>query len=118
MSYNVVFEGTGEENSNTKGVRTWTSFKSREEFENFLLRGKNGDKVIAEGATREEAISMARETGVEDLVIAAVEGSITPEGRINREVLDMKLSTLKMVLGRRGKEGDSPLQNLLDSKNE
>jgi len=114
MSYNVVFEGTGEENSNTKGVRTWTSFKDKNELEDFLLRGLNGDIVVAEDVTEEEAISLTSETRVEDSVIAAIEGSVMPNGRVNREVLDMKLNTLKFMLGRRAKEGDLPVSFLDD----
>ena len=56
MRYYVVLEGTGEEKSNYKGVRTIRSLKSKEDFDRWKEKGGNKDIVIAENISEDEAI--------------------------------------------------------------
>jgi hypothetical protein len=60
--YNVVFEGTGGPNSNYLGIRTWTSFGSKKEFDEFMMRTGNKDTIVAEGVTEESAKDLTAET--------------------------------------------------------
>lgn len=61
--YNVCFEYT-EKAGGYAGVRTWTSFKSKEDWdakkEALLANGK--ERVIAEGVSDEESIEITRKT--------------------------------------------------------
>lgn len=104
MGYIVVFEGTGEPNSNTKGVRTWTSYEDENNFVQSLLNSENGDLVIASGVDPEEAIRLVEEARTEDRIAGAIEGSLNANGRLDRKILEMRLNTLAFCMGR-GKEG-------------
>lgn len=63
--YNVVFEGVGGDNSNYKGVRTITSFESKEAFDEWKKNSTNRDRVIAEGISDEEASEIAGQMTLE-----------------------------------------------------
>lgn len=62
--YNVVFEGTyegvGKPSSNLKGIRTWTSYESLDEFNEH--REDSKDTIIAEGVTEQEALKLVAQT--------------------------------------------------------
>ncbi len=62
MNYNVVFENLISETH--KGVRTWTSFKDKKDFDEWYNdKMKSWYKVIAEGFfSSEEAIRICDET--------------------------------------------------------
>ncbi len=73
MSYNVVLEyraATG----GFEGVRTWTSFLSKKEFEQWLDDSVlEKQKVLAEGVTREKAIEICDKTPIECRYAAAAQ---------------------------------------------
>jgi hypothetical protein len=63
MGYNVVFEGTGGPNSNYEGIRTWTTYASQEEFEEWRAAGRVGrDRIIAQGVSDQEANQLTAKT--------------------------------------------------------
>lgn len=63
--YNVVFEGQGGPNSNHAGIRTITSFESKEAFDKWKETSSNRDLVVAEGIPFEEASRLASNTSIE-----------------------------------------------------
>ena len=67
----VVFEGTGLQGSNHLGIRTWTQFKSQQEF-NESYRPYSRDNIVAEGVTEQEAIALVRQTSPAARVLAAI----------------------------------------------
>lgn len=62
MSYNVVFEYT-KATGGFEGVRTWTTFSSQEEFNQWLDDSVlEKQKVLAKGVTQEKAIEICDQT--------------------------------------------------------
>ncbi len=56
--YNVVFEYTERVDSH-QGVRTWTTYKNREEFQKFYTSERaERERVIAEGVSNKRAIEL------------------------------------------------------------
>ncbi len=98
--YNVVFEGVGGDKSNVKGVRTWTSFKSKEDFQEWLKETGHRDTVIAEGVAQDRAIELTRETS--DVArLRYVWHEATKEGHLNLPIGIMHLRNLSFDRGRR-----------------
>lgn len=89
MAYNVVFEGTGEEGSNYKGIRTFTSYESKEAFDK-RYREKNRDVIVGEGVSDEEAHNLCRQTTIEARADALLTASIDSEGNFNEQRFDME----------------------------
>jgi hypothetical protein len=94
----VVLQGTGEENSNVKGVRTRTSFASEAEFEGWMAESDNGDIVVARGVSDEVAGNLCRETPLSSLLDCAIHESTYQDGSVDPELLQIKLNNLAFVL--------------------
>lgn len=105
--YNVVFEGVGGENSNVKGMRTWTSFSSEAAFNEWKSKSKNADSVVASGVSEEDAISECRKTSIQAHINTAFAQS-TFAGDTNEARLQMHLKNLALL---RPEEVEKYLQN-------
>ena len=95
--YNLVFEGTGQENSNHLGIRTWTSFRDKEDYIQWMRESGNGDKILAEGVTQDEALKYIKQTRLADRTAAVVAASTTKDGEVNPTVLRFNLMNLLML---------------------
>ena len=63
--YNVVFETTGLREAK-KGIRTWTSYESKEDFQKrYDSERDKGESVIAEGGGEEECIQVCNNSDEE-----------------------------------------------------
>lgn len=96
IGFNVVFEGTDAPNSNHPGIRTWTYFASQEDFDQAMLEGRYGDRVIATGVSDEEAKKIASEARPIDFINAAFL-SANKGGVFNERVLQSKLWTFERL---------------------
>lgn len=95
--YNVVFEGIGtEKNGNYKGVRTWMTFDSEEDFEEWLGKRKINE-VYRKDVSCEEAITLCGQTPIEAYVDAAWEEAQLGDGEISEVLLDTKLEIARWV---------------------
>lgn len=94
-NFNVVFEGIGtDKGGNFKGVRTWMSFNSEDDFDKWLeKRGIN--EVYRKGVDQDEAIALCELTSIEAYVDSAFEDAQMEDGRYCLELLDVKLTTVK-----------------------
>ncbi len=61
--YNVVFEGTGGPKSNFPGIRTWTPFNSKADFD--AVRHNFNDIIVAEGVSRKTCLKLTAQTSGE-----------------------------------------------------
>jgi len=92
--YNVVFEGTGKERSNFLGVRTYSTWESREEYEKDKADPSfSRDRVVAEGVTPERAVEIIEQQDIAYSVLASIESS-TRGGVVQEGILAEKLSAL------------------------
>ena len=104
--YNVVFEGKGSRMGNYKGIRTWSTYESREDFVEKWENMDNPDTILAEGVTDEKAIEICSQTTLFDAANAAVRESLEND-KINLKKLDYELA--KIALSRR--ETNTPSNN-------
>ncbi len=95
--YNVVFEGTGNKTSNHIGIRTWTSFEDKKAFIRWMRKSKNGDKILAEGVTQDEALNYIKQTRLADQAAAVVATSTTKDGEVDPIALQFNLTNLLML---------------------
>jgi hypothetical protein len=105
--YNVVFcykEAAGA----YCGVRTWTTFKSKEEFDGWCTPDiQEREKVIAEGVSKDEAVRLTERTPAFCYFNVAVEKSRDSEtGVINPFILDMEMAKVAFALSHRAHRGD------------
>ncbi len=61
--YNVVFEGIGGPRSNFPGIRTWTTYESKADFDAF--RHNSDDIIVAEGVSRKTCLKLTAQTSAE-----------------------------------------------------
>ena len=95
--YNVAFEYT-EAAGGYKGVRTWTSYKDKEDFhKHYNDKMRALQRVIAEGISDEEAIKITSEIPLRCYAAAAVQEATMPDGSLNEEILDMEARNLAIV---------------------
>jgi hypothetical protein len=88
-SYNVVFSYT-EQTGGYCGVRTWSSFKSKEDFNNWYAPEIRAKKMILkEDVTDEEAIEICLQAPLSRWLAAAKEEATRPDGTINEHILEM-----------------------------
>ncbi len=109
--YCIVFEYTAQAGGYA-GVRTWTAVADKAEFDRFFteMGGKteNGQKimgnqlVLAEGATKEEALALTRQTPASSYVGAAFEEATHPvTGEFNPEIARRHLMNAGLLLSSR-----------------
>ena len=98
MSYNVVFEYT-KEAGGYAGVRTWTSFESKEAFQEWYTPNlQKRELVFREGVTSDEAIELTQQTPIECYITSCLEEATDPRtGEIDGEVLEMKLRAIQLA---------------------
>lgn len=96
--YNVVFVNTREAGA-YQGVRTWTSFEDKSDFEKWYTPDiKKINEVFAEGVTIDEAVRLCRQTPVPCLLTAALSEATDPEtGRVNEGILEMEIKNLALA---------------------
>ena len=87
--YNVVFEYT-EASGGRAGIRTWTSFSSKEAFQKSPRRDTK--KVIAEGVSDDEAKRLCAETPITSRINAAFAEATRPDGSISPIMLEIELA--------------------------
>lgn len=70
-TYYVVFEGTGEPGGNYKGVRTYRSFASKADFDNWRATSGNREKILTEGVSESQAIDLCMGQSISNIFRAA-----------------------------------------------
>jgi hypothetical protein len=98
LKYIVVFVGTGEDNSNVKGVRTITGFESEKEFNAWLAKTNNKDMVVAQGVEMDEAHELYDQTPVGSLLESAVRESVDPDGQMDTDRLEFELNNIALLM--------------------
>jgi len=83
------------------GVRTWSSYPSKVEFERWYVKsGRQEYDIVAQNVTEAEALRLCERTPLRNLVRAAVEDATDPEGIVHPEIARMKMMTV--MVARRG----------------
>jgi hypothetical protein len=93
-SYNVVFRYT-ESAGAYAGAITWTSFKSKADFDIWLNEKPLQDQeIIAENVSQDEAIQLVETTPSSTRINVAIAEATDSNGVINPERLRRKLMTV------------------------
>jgi hypothetical protein len=95
--YIVVFEGIGGPQSNTLGIRTFTEFSNKQDFDDFRKTSDSQDKVIAEGITLEEASEKIEEVGFKPYFDQAYTEANYGE-TFDWNIYNMHLENIKMLM--------------------
>ncbi len=89
--YNVVFVYT-EDAGGYEGNMTWTTFDSKEAFDEWYTDEiKRENRVVEEGVTEERALELVAQTPVACRIAAAVQAATGDNGEINEFALEMEL---------------------------
>lgn len=91
--YNVVFEGVGGKKSNSRGVRTWTTFDNRSHFSDWLDETKIRDRIVAEGVSEQLAVELCAQTTATAFLESAIREA-TINGVLDERLLSLKLDTI------------------------
>ncbi|OGH85481.1 MAG: hypothetical protein A2294_03040 [Candidatus Magasanikbacteria bacterium RIFOXYB2_FULL_38_10] len=106
LDYAVVFEYTAAAGGYA-GVRTWTAFKDKADFEQWLHKTDNkvlqNQKIVARGVSDDQAIRLVEETPIESYAAACVEESIR-SGHVSKFLLEMHLSSTAMAIAHSGRD--------------
>lgn len=85
--YNVVFE-YDETTGGAYGVRTWTSYVDQAEFEKSIHpKGHQGNVVVAQGVTQDEALNLTSLTPEICRLLCAIEQAYTNNPNPDEELL-------------------------------
>lgn len=102
--YLVVFEYT-EKAGGYKGVRTFTPYKSKEDFDRERLSIPNllsGEEIVLkEGISQKEVDDLIEGTPLKAYVAAAFEEAHMPTGEIHPEILEMHLMNTAVIAAKR-----------------
>lgn len=84
------------------GVRTWTPYPSKAEFDEWYGRvGRKEFDIVAQGVDEDYAVTLCERAPLRSHVRAVIEDSTNPEtGIVNLEIAKMKMMTV--MLARRG----------------
>lgn len=98
--YIVVFQYTTAAGGYA-GVRTWTPFPSKAEFDAFYTpEVKEQEEAVDQGVTEAEAIAACRKTPLRSYVAAATEESTDPvTGVVDFDVLRSRLHQVALARG-------------------
>jgi len=96
-SYIVVFRGRGDGMGNHKDILTWTKYRSLEEFNGMWEQTTNSDEIFAQGVTEEEAVELVRQTPIQAYVNSALLEATNPDGSINEDLLQRKLTDIALL---------------------
>ncbi len=94
--YNVAFANT-RASGGYEGIITWTTFKSKEEFDKWYTEDmKKTNRIVEEGITEERAIELTKQTSVTCRIAAAYQEAknCSPEGEINEKILRLELQNV------------------------
>ena len=96
--YNVVLQYTREVEG-YEGVRTWTSFRDKANFNEWCTQDiKKRQSAIAQGVTQNEAIEISRKTPLSYDFAVCLQKATSPETReINKKILEIELETMLLV---------------------
>lgn len=96
-AYNVVFVYT-KSAGHFAGIRTWTSYKSKEDFQK-QYKAKETEVILAEGVSEKECVKQTRSTDPLFRLAAAIGKSITGEiPSIDYDIFKFELFNLEMSL--------------------
>lgn|GEM_PF-2075091 len=102
--YNVVFCYT-KEAGGYRGVRTWTSYASKEEFDRlFTPERRAHETIVEEGVTSERAIELVDQTPVGCYIMAGIDDATDQEtGEVDPFILGMKLKSVAFLMAFSGR---------------
>lgn len=97
--YNVAFVYTRKAKKGYEGVRTWTTFKNKAEFEAWYTPEiKAKEEVLEEGISDERCIELVRKTPIACYAASAVQDATNQQtGKVNRHVLKMRLQQVALA---------------------
>lgn len=102
--YFVVFEYT-QKAGGYCGVRTYTSYSSKEEFDRERLKMPNllsGEMIVLdEGVSEKRREELIRKTPLASYVGAALEEATMPDGSLDPDLLELHLINAKVVIANR-----------------
>jgi hypothetical protein len=75
------------------GVRTWTRYKSEQEFQDSYKEREEKESVIARDVSPQEAVDLCNETPLRARVAACIFEATNPDKTIDVDVLTIKLET-------------------------
>jgi hypothetical protein len=96
--YNVAFRYTAKTGAH-RGVCTWTTFESKEEFDNWYTdEHREREEVIAKGVSNETCIELTRQTPLSSRLRVALHNSTNSEtGETNEFIFGLEIEKLKML---------------------
>src|SRR6266566_901109 len=98
MAYNVALVYTREAKG-YEGVITYTSFESKEDFDQYYTNDlKKKQRVLEEGISKERCIELVHQTPTACRIAAAIEDSILSTGELDEELLQGNLTNVQYIL--------------------
>jgi len=95
--YNVAFRYT-EKAGGYHGNVIWTSFESKEKFDEWYTDGIRADqKVVEEGISSERCMELVNEVPIACNVAACLDKATNSTGKLNPGVLEMELMNVAMA---------------------
>lgn len=89
--YNVAFRST-KATGGYKGVVTWTSFESEDDFKAWYTDDiKTQQEIVEAGVSQERCIELSRSTPAISRVTASIQDATDDEGNVHPEILFRKL---------------------------
>ena len=97
-NYNVVLQYTRSAGAYA-GVITWRSFESKVKFDDWIKStGLNNQKVVTEGVSVDEAITLCRKTPLASHMAAAAAASINRHtGKVDEYILSLQLLDIALI---------------------
>ncbi len=82
------------------GVRTWTPYPSKVEFERWYAKdGRKEYDIVAQNVSEAEAIRLCQQTPLRNMVRAAVADATDKDGFIHSGIARMKMMTVMLARG-------------------
>ncbi len=96
--YNVAFRYT-QAAGGYAGIVTWSSFGSKQEFDDWRKNGGGEEEeVVEEGITQERAIELTRTTPLHSYVAAAIDESTNRDtGEVNDDLVRSRLQEVVLA---------------------
>ncbi len=96
--YNVAFVYTAEAGG-YEGVRTWTSFESKEDFDAWYTPDiRSQQEVLEEGVSPERAVELCEQTPMMSYVGASMADATRADGSVDLDIAAMKLEVVAFAL--------------------
>mgnify|MGYP001568534385 CR=1 FL=1 len=101
--YHVAFVYTAECNG-YEGVVTWTSFPSKEAFDDWYTDDiRERQRVVEEGITKERAGELVKRTPLACYFASAIQDATRPDGTIDQGLLEFKLENVASIAKERNR---------------